>query len=382
MFADDSDVLIVGAGPAGAHLAYLLAQQGLQVTIIDKQAFPRAKVCGGGLSRKAMDLLGFELGDTMHQPISGAILTYGNRDTVLKEMPSMAACTVVRSEFDQMLLERARAQGVRFCAETAFIDATESADAVSVTTSRGVFRSRLLLAADGASSAVRNRLFGKDLVTYVPALEALVWPEDGALEEFGQRALFDFDGMPHGYGWIFPKRDHFNVGVYSPFGGTALRQHLDRFAAAYAGLQRPQRITYQGYVIPLSNRRREFQRGRVWLLGDAAGLAEALFGEGIYFALKTAVLAARAIAEDGLRADSSGYSRLLRRELLPELRAATWMARLVYRFPKLTFSHLVLNQRINQDFAGLISGEIGYRHCLYKTALGFPRWLMPSKAPV
>jgi geranylgeranyl reductase family protein len=376
-----SDVLIVGAGPAGAHLAYLLAEQGLQVTIIDKQAFPRAKVCGGGLSRKAMDLLGFGLGATMHQPIDGAILTYGNRDAILKEMQPMAACTVVRSEFDKMLLDRACAKGVRFCTETAFIDATESADGVSVTTSRGVLRSRLLLAADGAASAVRNRLFGKDLVTYVPALEAMVWPEDGALERFGQRALFDFDGMPHGYGWIFPKRDHFNVGVYSPFGGTALRQHLDRFTAAYASLQRPQKIEYQGYIIPLSNRRRQFQRGRVWLLGDAAGLAEALFGEGIYFALKTATFAARAIAEDGLRADSRLYSRLLRRELLPELRAATWMARLIYRFPKLAFSHLVLNQHINQDFAGLISGEMGYRECLFKTALGLPRWLMPSKSP-
>lgn len=376
-----SDVVIVGAGPAGSHLAYLLAQQGLQVTIIDKQAFPRAKVCGGGLSRKAMDLLGFELGAAMHQPIDGAILTYGNRDAVLKEMQPMAACTVVRSEFDHMLLERACAKGVRFCPETAFVDAVESADCISVTTSRGTLRSRLLLAADGASSAVRNRLFGKDLVAYVPALEAMVWPEEGALERFGQRALFDFDGMPHGYGWIFPKRDHFNVGVYSPFGGTALRQHLNRFTAAYASLRRPRKVEYQGYIIPLMNRRRLFQRGRVWLLGDAAGLAEALFGEGIYFALKTATLAARAIAADGLRGDSTAYSRLLQRELLPELRAARWMAQLVYRFPKLAFSHLVLNQRINQDFAGLISGEMGYRHCLRKTLLGFPRWLMASTAP-
>jgi geranylgeranyl reductase family protein len=383
MSFDDTvaDVLVVGAGPAGSHLAYLLAGQGLQVTLIDKQAFPRAKVCGGGLSRKTMDLLGFDLGPVMHRAIGGAILNYRNRDAILKEVQPMAACTVVRSEFDQLLLDRACARGVRFLAETGFVDATETADAVSVATSRGVLRCRLLLAADGAASAVRNKLFGKDLVAYVPAMEAMLWPAPGMLERFGDRALFDFDGMPRGYGWIFPKRDHFNVGVYSPFGGAALRQHLDRFIAAYASLRQPSRLECQGYVIPLQNRRQLYQRGRVWLLGDAAGLAEALFGEGIYFALKSATIAAKAIAADGLRAESALYSRLLRRELLPELRAAAWMARLIYRFPKLAFSHLVLNQQINHDFAGLISGQVGYRDCLLKTALGFPRWLLPSKAP-
>ncbi|WP_175501096.1 geranylgeranyl reductase family protein [Collimonas sp. OK412] len=383
MSFDDAvaDVLVVGAGPAGSHLAYLLAGQGLQVTLIDKQAFPRAKVCGGGLSRKTMDLLGFDLGPVMHRAIGGAILNYRNRDAILKEVQPMAACTVVRSEFDQLLLDRACARGVRFLAETGFVDATETADAVSVATSRGVLRCRLLLAADGAASAVRNKLFGKDLVAYVPAMEAMLWPAPGMLERFGDRALFDFDGMPRGYGWIFPKRDHFNVGVYSPFGGAALRQHLDRFIAAYASLRQPSRLECQGYVIPLQNRRQLYQRGRVWLLGDAAGLAEALFGEGIYFALKSATIAAKAIAADGLRAESALYSRLLRRELLPELRAAAWMARLIYRFPKLAFSHLVLNQQINHDFAGLISGQVGYRDCLLKTALGFPRWLLPSKAP-
>lgn len=377
----EADVLIVGAGPAGSHLAYLLAEQGMQVIIIDKQAFPRAKTCGGGLSRKAMDLLGFDLGPAMHRAIGAAILNYRNRDAIIKAIEPMAACTVVRSEFDTLLLNRACAKGARFLAETAFVDATESADAVSVTTTSGVLRCRLLLAADGAASTVRNKLFGRDLVAYVPALEAMVWPAEGMLERFGARALFDFDGMPRGYGWIFPKRDHFNVGVYSPFGGTALRRHLDRFSAAYASLRQPLRVEYQGYIIPLENRRKLFQRGRVWLLGDAAGLAEALFGEGIYFALKSATIAARAIAADGLRANSGLYSRLLRRELLPELRAAAWMARLIYRFPKLAFSHLALNEHVNHDFAGLISGQMGYRRCLFKTAVGFPRWLRPSKAP-
>ena len=80
------DALIVGAGPAGSHLAYLLAAQGLQVAIIDKESFPREKVCGGGLSRKSIALLGFDLGSVLHQSIHGAILTYRNRDALIKDM--------------------------------------------------------------------------------------------------------------------------------------------------------------------------------------------------------------------------------------------------------------------------------------------------------
>lgn len=372
------DALIVGAGPAGSHLGYLLAAQGLQVAIIDKESFPREKVCGGGLSRKSIDLLGFDLGSVVHRSIDSAILTYRNRDSLIKEMDTPAGCTVVRSEFDKLLLVRACAYGVHFLAETAFIDASEATDSLSVKTSGGILRCRLLLAADGAASTVRTKIFGKDVVGYVPALEALVRPSDNTLARFGHRAVFDFGAMPRGYGWIFPKHDHFNVGVYSPFGGTSLRNHLDRFIAKYACLQRPANVEYQGYIIPIHNQRNLFQRGRVWLLGDAAGLAEALFGEGIYSALKSATLAASAIKKDGLRADSDRYSQLLRRELLPELRAAEWMSRLTYRFPKLTFHHLVLNQRVNHHFAGLISGEMGYRRCLIKTLASFPRWLMPS----
>jgi flavin-dependent dehydrogenase len=249
-----------------------------------------------------------------------------------------------------------------------------------VTTSRGALRCRLLLAADGAASTVRSTLFGRDLVHLAPALEALVYPEAGGHDPLQDRAVFDFGSMPGGYGWIFPKRDHFNAGLYTPFSGSSPRRHLDAFLDRYLCLRAPAHLVCQGFVIPVANVRGVFQRGRTWLLGDAAGLAEALFGEGIYFALKSAELAARAIGAAGLRADSTAYTRLLRRELLPELRASARMASWIYRYPRRSYSHLVLNHSVVRDFAGVISGSSGYRRCLWKTALGFPRWLIPSRA--
>ena len=371
------DALVVGAGPAGAYLAYLLAKQGLAVAVAEKQPMPRDKVCGGGLSRKAIDLLEFDMAPVTRRTIRGAFLTYANRATLLKDIDPPIGCTVVRAEFDEYLLDQARRAGAVILAETAFEDATQDNAAVTVRTSAGMIRCRHLLAADGVASDVRSKVFGKQVVRYVPALEAIVELPPAKLACLGDRALFDFAGMPKGYGWIFPKGDHVNVGVYSPYGGRSLRRHLDNFMARFSMLSGGSNTRYLGYAIPIANRAGRYEKGRIWLVGDAAGLAEAVFGEGIYFALKSASLAARAVAED---AGPLRYTALLKRELLPELRAAAWLGKALYRFPSFSFHHLVLNQRINHLFAGLISGETGYRECLAATAMNAFRWLIPSRS--
>ena len=372
------DAIVVGAGPAGSYLGYLLARSGRRVALLDEQRFPRDKVCGGGLSRKSIALLDIDISRVVHRWITGAFLTFQNRTAIVKDLPCAVGCTVLRNEFDQMLLTRAREAGAHFLGETKFVDLHAHGPWVTARTSRGEFTGRRLFAADGVGSAVRTRVFGRRLVSYVPVVEALVAVPDAALQSFGDRAVFDFGGMPKGYGWIFPKRDHLNVGIYSPFGGTALRQHLMEFIDRYPALRLRRRIEYRGYAIPLRNKAGVFERGPVVLLGDAAGLAESVFGEGIYFALKSAALAARAeLARDG-GAHSMQYTQLVRHELLPELRAANLLAKGLFTFQEFAFRHAVCNDRINQFFAGLLSGDTGYRECLRKTVLAAPMWMSQS----
>jgi geranylgeranyl reductase family protein len=372
------DALVVGAGPAGSQLGYLLARAGRRVALLDKQRFPRDKVCGGGLSRKSIALLDVDIAPVVQNWINGAFLTFQNRSAVIKDVNPAAGCTVLRDEFDQLLLTRAREAGACFLEETTFFDMRSDRNGVTVKTSRGEFRARRVFAADGVGSSVRTRTFGKRFVSYVPALEALVYVPDAALESFGDRAVFDFGGMPKGYGWVFPKRDHLNVGVYSPFGGTALRQHLDAFIDRYPALRHCHRIEYRGFAVPLRNEPGVFERGPVVLLGDAAGLAESIFGEGIYFALKSAALAAQAEVERNSGQNAGRYTQLVKLEILPELRAATRLAKVLFTFQDFTFRHAVCNNHINGLFAGLISGDTGYRECLRKTVLASPRWLFRS----
>ena len=373
------DEVIVGAGPAGSHAARLLAQQGHSVALIDKATFPRDKVCGGGLSRKSLALLGTQtIEEVVQERVTGAMITFGNEGAIERELVSIAGCTVVRSEFDTLLLARAQAAGARFFARNRFEDAVVESEGVRVRTSSGELRARYVLAADGVGSAVRRRFFQRGLVSCAPALEMLVKFPQRWRERFARRILFDFAGMPRGYGWIFPKRDHVNVGVYSIFGAHALRDQLARFMARYACLRESTQVHCQGAAIPLRNRHAVFEQGRVWLLGDAAGCAESVYGEGIYFALKSAALAAQTFADAAGSPVKGAYTEQMRADLVPDLRLSETMGRFIYSAPQFVRKRMNQDRRVSDDFVGLLLGTTTYRQCLIRTLSGIPRWLLHS----
>jgi hypothetical protein len=131
-----------------------------------------------------------------------------------------------------------------------------------------------------------------------------------------------------------------------------------------------------GYAIPVRNLQRSYERGPVWLLGDAAGLAEGVYGEGIYFAMRSAELAARAIAQSGGRSIEGAYARMVREVLEPELRCSQRMGRILYSVGSFAFDPLARSRRACDWFAGLITGEVGYRGCFWRTVLTVPAWLL------
>ena len=376
-----SDVLIVGAGPSGSFLAYLLARAGYNVQVIDKAAFPRDKVCGGGLSHKTIELLPFDIGPVVQRRVTGAFLTYQNRGTVVKDLGGRGGVAVLRSEFDHFLLEKAIGAGARFAGGTSFVSLKKTGDTIAVTTSRTVFKTRYVVGADGVFSAVRQSVFGRDLVTYAPAVEALVTVAPEKAERVGNRVVFDFGGMPHGYGWIFPKNDHLNVGVFSIYGSRSIKADLARFMDRYGILESPARVRHLGFSIPLKNRRRTFERDHVLLVGDAAGFAESFYGEGIHFALKGSMAAAEALAAGFDRPRDRAYTELVKARIQPELTYSEASARLFFSNQTFGFYRMVRNARVNADFAELIAGGIGQKACFYKTLLTSPYWLFSRRLP-
>ncbi len=375
------DVAICGAGPAGSHAARLLARAGLDVVLFDKANFPREKPCGGAVSRKALALLGEGIAPIVERRVTGAWLAYAGA-VVERTAEGVVAAMTRRTALDAWLLGCAVDAGARFLPSHGFERVEDLGDRVRVTTSRGTLEARWLLGADGVASAVRRAAFGPDVVEYAPALEALFEVPGAALDRFADRVLLELGGMAGGYGWIFGKRDHLNVGVYSIRGGAGIRAQLEAFMARHPALAGRRRVRYLGHPIPVRNRAGRFERGRVWLLGDAAGLAEAVLGEGIYFALKSAELAARTFADADGEPAPSDYARAIEREILPELAAAERLARACYKRPRLTFDLVARNARASALFLGLVTGEVGYRECLMKALATFPVWAVARRDPV
>jgi geranylgeranyl reductase family protein len=374
------DVAICGAGPAGSYAAYLLARQGLDVALFDKAAFPREKPCGGALSRKALELVDFDLDPVVQRRVTGAWLACGGR-AVRHDADGVVAAMTERVELDAFLVERARSAGARFLPGTALERVTVRGEDVCLATSAGELSARYLLGADGVASAVRARTLGRNAIEYAPAVEALVYAPPDVVARFADRVLLEVGGMPLGYGWVFGKRDHLNVGVFSMRGAPGIRAHLAAFRARYPALGRYARIRHLGHPIPVRHAA-EVERGRVWLLGDAAGFAESVLGEGIYFALKSGALAARAFAAARGAPRPGEYAALVRRELEPELAAARQLARACYARPGFTFEHIARNPGASRLFLGLVTGEVGYRECFLRAVAALPKWAVARREPV
>jgi geranylgeranyl reductase family protein len=373
------DILVVGAGPSGSYLAYLLSKNGYNVKIIDKENFPRDKVCGGGISNKTVELLDFDISPVIQKNIAGAFLSYQNKNMIIKDLEVGSGLTVLRRDFDNYILQKAIKCGAEFQPNCSFVSVEERGDYLSVETKGDYIRAKYLIGADGVFSRVRNKVFGKDIVSYAPSLEALVYMDQGSIERFENRILMDFGGMNRGYGWIFPKSDHLNVGVFSIFGSRNIKNDLERFMKCYKSLENYKYIEYKGFSIPLKNKYKIYEKGNIWLIGDAAGFAESFYGEGIYFALKSARIAYEALSKSFELKEVNIYSNLVKDKMIEDLFYSESNARMFFPVQKFGYFNMVRNKHVSYYFAGLISGDVSYKECFYKTLLTFPYWILSEK---
>jgi len=203
------DVCIIGAGPAGGYLATLLAHQQLSVIIIEQSPLPRPKVCGGGLSQKSFRQLSLSPTSIDARIISGTYLAFKDKGVFYQEMPG-AGYTVSRSNFDHYLAQQAVNAGATLMAPATFRHFSPQGTTVTVSTSEGQVAARILVGADGVFSTVRKQLFPDKRPCLAHAIQARAYPENHrVLEGFSSRTWLDFGAIHKGYGWIFPKRDHF-----------------------------------------------------------------------------------------------------------------------------------------------------------------------------
>ncbi|MGC9022992.1 MAG: FAD-dependent monooxygenase, partial [Dissulfurimicrobium sp.] len=210
------DCIIAGAGPGGAYLGYLLSSLGLKCLILEKKSIPRYKPCGGGLTKRALDLLPFDLTGIVEDWAVKARLCFGGGfiREVLFDQPVIGL--VMRSRLDSFLVSKAQEAGAVVLTGVAFKDVkAASGGSLEVQTTAGDFKALVLAGADGAGSRTARALgLWKNRVG-CPAVEAEVYPlSRESLDAWRGMVEFDFSAAPKGYGWVFPKADHLSVGVF------------------------------------------------------------------------------------------------------------------------------------------------------------------------
>jgi geranylgeranyl reductase family protein len=365
------DCIISGAGPAGAYLGYLVSALGFKCLILEKKSVPRYKTCGGGLTRRTIDLLPFNLDGVIEDMAFKARLGFGRGLTgeAVSEQPMIGL--VMRSRFDAYLVSKAEEAGAAVLTDTALENASLSpGGSIDVKTSKGAFKTLILAGADGVNSRVA-RVMGlwKNRVG-CPAIEAEVYPDDpGLIDTWRGCVDFDFGAAPKGYGWVFPKADHLSVGVFSTGRKvTDLKGSLLKYLAG-KGLNETEIKGFRGHMIPLGPHDGPFANKNSLLVGDAAGLADPITGEGIYHALRQAEIAAGCIARSltDSKMDLATYNSLIKKEFLQELGYAKRLARLFYDLPRL--SHLLVRakkDRVIGYHLDIITGRRTYRELFFK----------------
>jgi len=371
------DAIVVGAGPSGAVLAYLLARRGMQVLLLEKASLPRYKTCGGGVSWKAMQNLPFDANQVYEYAARGGILTYKGEELMRTELGWPVAWTVMRSNFDHFLVQRAVQAGAQLLDGVTVQGIEQDAASISVHSTQGNFQARLLAGGDGVNSTVARSLGLLNHRKTGAGLEAEVAVSEAGIEAQSSFATFDFGALPHGYGWIFPKRDHLSVGVFHASSTKApdLRQALDKFIASQPILRGAKMLHVHGHRIPLGGGRHRLHQGRALLVGDAANLADAWMGEGIYYAILSARLAAEVMyaALRDVRLDLSDYTRQVHQLITPMLAQARQFAALVYALPEVCSVMLGSSPWMQEVLFSALRGNRTYRQMISNLIIGAPR---------
>ena len=391
------DALIVGAGPAGSFAAADLARAGARVALFDGRPPRDAKACGGGVTSKALKAWPFLLEAAGRVVDEVEMYSPAGRGVRLKLRQPFAVYS--RRAFDSYLCERARKGGAEVFAARVSAAPLEREGGVWTVRAKGggEWRGRVLVAADGANSPLARRLAGP----LTNAEMEVAFGYRAPLPKGEARAATVIAFLPGwaGYAWAFPRLDHVSFGIATTqdaFDHPALDRMLWDFMGGYyrgsvgaaasvwsnpnkgrdgekfegweGEVEEKLRASVERYAARIPGLRPETFRtrraaGEGWaLLGDAAGFADPVTGEGIYYALRSGEL----FAECLLAGRPESYEERWREDFGRELCRASEMRRRFYGsflgapFTERMIDFARLHGGVRRTLRELVAGEQGY----------------------
>lgn len=368
-----SDVIVVGAGPAGASAAYFLAEAGIDVLLVDREIFPRQKVCGDGVASRALVVLErMGLGAWLQRFVEPEVMLFsspnGEAFRIRLESPE-GFCYgrfIPRLRLDEAVVERAVVAGARLLDGTKVTSVEQRKDGLYLRAERNGqvvhLDARLAIAADGGQASFTRRL---GLIRRPPDLAAVRAYFEGDVGSENRAEIHVERAIMPGYHWIFPLGEgRANVGIGTLVskvreGSLSLAEVVRQFVAqnpyAHERLRLAKMVSpVQGHPLRTDLRGTRPYSQRVLVAGEAAGLVNPLSGEGIAYALESGEMAAthaRRALESGdfSEAALSSYGRALHQRYGADHKAARFL-RIFFKYPWL-LNRLVRQMQQDPDFA-------------------------------
>jgi flavin-dependent dehydrogenase len=367
-------VAVVGAGPAGALLAYSLARDGAAATVFDA-SHPREKPCGGGLTAKALALLPPAPADDPLPVrwVEACRFESGTGEGVELNLGQPVAVGA-RRDVDAWLLRRAVEAGAVHVAER--VVEVDAAGALRTAAGRSASFD-VIVGADGAGSLVRRTFL-------TPTPPARLTMAAGWFAPGVSPMVVRFTPGLAGYLWLFPRRDHVGIGICAPLGSVPTRAMVDRLEAevarSFPAFTDPDADRYAHTIPSPSADARSILElaGERWaLVGDAAALADPITGEGIYYALRSAHVLA-----DTLRAGRapSRYPESALEDFGRDLLKAAVLRDRFYGagFARRMIDYSARSRAVRDVLADLVLGRQGYLGLKRRLLRSAPRFLWQS----
>jgi geranylgeranyl reductase family protein len=369
----DYDVAVVGAGPAGSSAAYHLSQAGARVLLVDRARFPRDKPCGGGVTARCFAQAPVDITPVVEQQVSRMRFSFRLGSFFDFDYPRTLVYMTQRRRLDEYLVQQAVQSGASFQDGRQLRGLELNGSAVLDLDGERV-SAAVVIGADGANGAVA-RSAGLTPVSDPPVALEANYPYADAETAASWRNLLalELGSVSGGYGWSFPKADHFNVGCggWQEMGGR-LREHLARLRQHY-GLDAAAQLNLRGHHLPTRDGSAPISHGRALLVGDAAGLVDPMSGEGIFAAFVSGRLGAEAVGRflDGREPDLWSYEAAVERELMHDIRAAGLLRDAYHYTPWPCYAGLRVSAYFRRALCQIMTGE--------RTYAGFLRSLGPLR---
>jgi geranylgeranyl reductase family protein len=374
------DLIVCGAGPAGAMAAETAARGGMRVLLLEKERLPRYKTCGGGMPMVVGEFLrGLAPEAFIEADVSWMRHTWGFQKPVLAALnppdaePPITVWMVQRSRFDHALVERAVAAGANLQEGTSVRALEVDRHGVTVRTAvpdsdrEQTFTADRVIGADGANG-ITARAAGLRRKRKVAVAVEIEHPHQwgvGHPELRPDVMHLEYGALKRGYAWVFPKGDHLSVGagVFQPERlpnstesiGAQLKEVVFRYLESLAIPYSRTEVRFHAHPIPLWGGREPLhtRNGRILLVGDAAGLVNPMFGDGIYHAVRSGIVASECL----LNGTPLGYTRRVHAEVAGPFPSLGRLATLAYDWSSMVYERGISRPRATHLAAKLLCGQ-------------------------